>query len=645
MRRLITFSVIVLLLSGACTAFAQNVTFQVNMKVKAQAGLFDPTVDQVTVRGTFNTWGLGDTLTDGDNDSIYVKTIALAPSTSYNYKFWKTLRGGVEWEDGIGDRLLNLGSADTTLPVVYFQNDGPDVQVTFQVNMKVKMLEGAFLPTDVATVRGSFNDWGNSTNNPDTLRDGDADSIYTGIFQVASGKTIDYKFWASNAVFSGSGGYEGSISNRQYAIPLETPTVIPPDYFDGDSVYTPPPVSPKFLTVTPETLLAKDPVKGNLLKAVKRPKAGKPAPYPNWANLRDELIAQGGFAPGTSESDSAGGLLIGLSFMERKNPGVPANPNWKPVKDSAAVHGWVRIGKYNFKKSVGASPTAIPKTLESKTFHHTGPARGLDSTGNPGEVQKRKLFVKEQKILDPKKTSNRLFAELLALKFNIAASQLGKVPPGLGELIFDRDGNLADEMPVKGIAEKADSMMTYWRSYTQAQYDSVYSAIHDINHAFAGPLDTVSFMTGNVLVLAGSVELSSVPFLKLPVPFVAVRRLPTSDVTEPEEMNDFEGEEFEEGGTPMAAKLYQNYPNPFNPATMISFRLLEPSQVTIRIYNTLGQEVAMLMSGEEMEEGYNEVEFNAESLSSGVYFYRIDVQGVGDAALHTVLANKMVLLK
>ena len=59
----------------------------------------------------------------------------------------------------------------------------------------------------------------------------------------------------------------------------------------------------------------------------------------------------------------------------------------------------------------------------------------------------------------------------------------------------------------------------------------------------------------------------------------------------------------------------------------------------------LGQEIAILVSGEEMEQGYNEVQFNAEGLSSGVYFYRIDVQGVGDAALHSVLANKMVILK
>jgi hypothetical protein len=147
------------------------------------------------------------------------------------------------------------------------------------------------------------------------------------------------------------------------------------------------------------------------------------------------------------------------------------------------------------------------------------------------------------------------------------------------------------------------------------------------------------------LVLKGSVELSSVPFLKAPTPFIATRLDPTTTEYESLEDYEFEDEEFEEGVTPVAAKLYQNYPNPFNPGTTIGFRLLEPSQVTIRIYNMLGQEIAMLVSGEEMEEGYNEVRFDAGTLASGVYFYQIDAQGLGDEGLRSVVTNKMVLMK
>jgi hypothetical protein len=51
------------------------------------------------------------------------------------------------------------------------------------------------------------------------------------------------------------------------------------------------------------------------------------------------------------------------------------------------------------------------------------------------------------------------------------------------------------------------------------------------------------------------------------------------------------------------------------------------------------------MKGEEREEGYNEFRFEASGLASGIYFYQIDAQGLGDEGLHSVLTNKMVLLK
>jgi hypothetical protein len=246
--------------------------------------------------------------------------------------------------------------------------------------------------------------------------------------------------------------------------------------------------------------------------------------------------------------------------------------------------------------------------------------------------------------LTPKKQDNILYAELVALKLNIAASALGKTPAGLGELIFGRDTSAFDGMTVKQIAGAVDQMMTYWQLSGPAAFADAYQTVHDINRAFVAPFDTASFNVGG-LVLKGLTQVGSVPFLKTPTPFVATRLEATTTEYESGEENDFEDQEFDESLTPVAAKLYQNYPNPFNPGTMISFRLLEASQVTVRIYNTLGQEVAVLLTGEELEEGFNEVRFDAGSLSSGVYFYHIDAQGLGDAGLHSVVTNKMILLK
>jgi hypothetical protein len=68
--------------------------------------------------------------------------------------------------------------------------------------------------------------------------------------------------------------------------------------------------------------------------------------------------------------------------------------------------------------------------------------------------------------------------------------------------------------------------------------------------------------------------------------------------------------------------MEQNYPNPFNPTTTIRYGLPERSMVTLIVYNTLGQQVAQLASGE-MESGYHEVKFDGAKFASGVYFYRI----------------------
>ena len=68
--------------------------------------------------------------------------------------------------------------------------------------------------------------------------------------------------------------------------------------------------------------------------------------------------------------------------------------------------------------------------------------------------------------------------------------------------------------------------------------------------------------------------------------------------------------------------LCQNYPNPFNPSTTIRYGLLSRSQVIVTVFNTLGQNVSILMNGEQ-EAGYHEVRFDGSNLPSGVYFYRM----------------------
>ena len=73
---------------------------------------------------------------------------------------------------------------------------------------------------------------------------------------------------------------------------------------------------------------------------------------------------------------------------------------------------------------------------------------------------------------------------------------------------------------------------------------------------------------------------------------------------------------------PKEYRLLQNYPNPFNPSTSISFGLPQYSFVSLKVYNSLGEEIAEL-GGREYSAGQHIVKFNASNLASGVYFYTI----------------------
>ena len=90
-------------------------------------------------------------------------------------------------------------------------------------------------------------------------------------------------------------------------------------------------------------------------------------------------------------------------------------------------------------------------------------------------------------------------------------------------------------------------------------------------------------------------------------------------------------------GVPQVYQLHQNYPNPFNPVSKIKFDIPKQSNVKIRVYDVIGNEVAQLYNGD-LNAGFYEADFNAASYASGVYFYRIDA---GDYSS----VKRMILVK
>lgn len=96
---------------------------------------------------------------------------------------------------------------------------------------------------------------------------------------------------------------------------------------------------------------------------------------------------------------------------------------------------------------------------------------------------------------------------------------------------------------------------------------------------------------------------------------------------------------------PNVFKLEQNFPNPFNPTTKISFSLPFQSVVSIKVYNLIGQEVATIVNEHMVAGSYSKI-WNAASMPSGAYFYRLQARPIDGGQAGTLTeTKKLVLLK
>jgi len=162
-----------------------------------------------------------------------------------------------------------------------------------------------------------------------------------------------------------------------------------------------------------------------------------------------------------------------------------------------------------------------------------------------------------------------------------------------------------------------------WFSTTKV---NITTKLFDIQFLYKGGTSAVSFTGANELT-----DINSTPFN---ITFVDGS---VDILTAVEEVNS---------QIPDSYELSQNYPNPFNPSTTINFALKVRSQVTINIYDNLGQRVANLVNGS-FSAGFKSIQFNASSgsrrIASGTYFYRIIANGVDGSQFQQ--SKKMILLK
>ncbi len=323
-------------------------------------------------------------------------------------------------------------------------------------------------------------------------------------------------------------------------------------------------------------------------------------PMPNLHNAGDELFPKGYHQ---LSSPFPTGLVVGIPQGDKK-PHTVLHKRYSDVK----------------------------KSLWDRNIHlHTHTERCLDRYDATLDSIKRQVTG-----LPAGKHNNRLFAELLALKLDIAASQIGKFPSGLGQLVYyDRSNpsDLFNQQSVNNVATIADSFITCLPvklQNTPLTPSDVYNVVRRITSAFRGTMDTFSFSAK--FSARGVRPLYEVSYLQFDSTAV-IPPVPLGSV--------------DNGYVPTSFSLHQNYPNPFNPTTTIEFDLPEQAFVTLTIYNVLGQQVATLLDHEQMDEGNQMAQFDAGDFASGIYFYRLVAEGFNDNGrtqqYHSV--KKMMLIK
>ena len=613
----IVFAVFVLSLWSAPTwAQTGDVTFGVRMNIKMLEGTFQPgSGDIVRVAGSFNDWGNStDTLSDGDGDSIYTFTRSIATG-SIDYKFLKTLRGGSDWEGG-NNRNYTVVSGAQTVPTVYFDYDSvytPPVNapVTFQVNMRVKMLEDTFLPGsgDYVRVAGSFNDWGNST---DTLSDGDGDSVYTKTISLLENQLLQYKFLKIPA--RGQDWEDGG--NREYTVPIGGGTV-PVAYFNYDSVVNTPVTANILWNINMaafETLGWFNPTLGDSMQ-VRGAFQGWGNGNPMTPNIFNPSLYEhvlGGY------NGTIGDMMQHKFYMDLDSASAVARfPGYASDMDGFNYEHPATQGDGNrIYNLTGASN----QTTDPFFYADVNPA-GLLGAGDSVNVTLKVNMAPATQYSVPFDIATDTVKVFFwdALWRSVQTNVQTAFP---NPLTMTRNSG-SDSIFVANFKVKGPThyTMMYFYRYNQPGGSEVnegggLGAANPYRSRFIQPLGPNSW----------------------PASYSAPTDLWQKNPPMPAEAPPFTTDIIEVGnGVPLVYDLSQNYPNPFNPATRINYAIPVESRVSLKVFNVLGQQVASLVDGVQPAGNYIAF-FEAAKMPTGVYFYRLEAGNFSQV-------KKMMLLK
>jgi len=611
----LTVLILALLVVAWSGSMAQTykVTFKVNMKLELQLGKLTAT-DKVSARGNFNDWGETE-MKDADGDKIYEVQASfdkakLTDGKTLAFKFFhngaKATNTG--WES-IDDRKIDI-TGDKVLDVLWYDNkgiSGEKAVVEFRANMKLPMKQGDLLKTPIpgkVFIAGDFNGWNTSATE---LTDADNDSIYTATLDtIRSGNTINYKFLYSNKA-------NATVWEND---PNKTALIL-----DGTNK-----VERFFNDVNPNVQLKDGTVSFyvnmSVLEKLKVYNAATDAlevrgGFNGWSNTdKDRSVMLQDFLAPTS-------WFLPVGFVKAEVPSDNFYKFYVVKKDTAGwTDGWERPlsqGGGNRVFTYKGLPNQetpsvyyddlhgafyVPTPVSIKFRVDMKDAFDATKIAVPMKAGDKVFYISEQplfcKIMGWRDSDNQTYFELTD-------------PDGdkiyEGTLTMKGGGFNAFEYryAIQRAADKSFTLETAgFGSFAYRVRYIPQTAASKFTQPYTAPLDKWT-----------DKEDKSDQFEKWPAGLSDVRDLDL--------------------GVPTKFALDQNYPNPFNPTTTIKFAIPADENVSLKVFNVLGQEVATLVN-KQMKAGSYSFDFNASKLSSGVYFYRVEAGSFN-------ATKKMLLLK
>ena len=608
-----------------------DVTFQVDMSVKIATGFFDPANDVVTCPGDFNNWlnepppNTEKVMTDM-GDSVYSITIAMAPNTTYGYKF----NVGLGWDgkdETHGNRSIDVGATNMTVPISFFDDYEPVTMiqstVTFSVDMHLPA-QGDFDPTsDHVYVAGNFTNWQNGAVE---MTDPETDTIYTVTMNdMTSGDLAIYKFvWSHD-----------TAPNGNWESPQEGDDIFPPDnnriygIHDGDND-----VSRNWNNVNPYVQLAD----GNIFFEVDM---SVPAELGVFDPNTDSVQIRGAFN-GWNANDPTKALMS-------QNAADPTDwyitiPFVQEILNSTQAY------KYYLKNGPSSPPYAntgwevpIRSGLVSSDRN-----RSTIFLGDPGQVTSVSYFenINPDWVIPAGTTVECTFMVDMTYAMDADSQQT--------DPLFNPATDTVYWIPRQPLYYALNGLTwpgTYPRVLEMTdQGNNIYAGTLTLNGpSYNGWLYNYAFTHNGGLEQEGVGSVVSqgdcrVRFVNQngPRSFETPFTMPTdmwsnSPLPEEDHPQGWVDNVKEIPGNPETYSLEQNYPNPFNPSTTIRFSVPETGLVSLKVFNLLGEQVATLVNSE-LAKGRYEIKFKGNDVSSGIYFYTLK-------AGNYVSTKKMILLK